>query len=112
MNDGFKKVCAFLSRHAGGLTLLLVMLAAAAAGGVFLFAVVGPLGPDHSNELVWFTPSVMFASGKGMVCPVEMDIPALSDFLRMKTAVFNPADIPDKFGVWQLSPFCQSHYYS
>lgn len=111
MNDGFKIVRAFLSRHAGGLTLLLVMLAAAAAGGVFLFAVVGPLGPDHSNELVWFTPSVMFASGKGMVCPVEMDIPALSDFLRMKTAVFNPADIPDKFGVWQLSPFCQAHYY-
>ncbi len=111
MNDGCKKSFAFLSRHAEGLTLLLVLLGAACAGGLFLFGVVGPLGPDHSQELASFSPSVMFASGKGMVCPAEMDIPALSDFLRMKTPVFNPADIPAKFGVWDLSPFCRSHYY-
>ncbi len=111
MNDGGNRLRAFLSRRAELLTLLLVLLGAAAAGGTFLFAVTGPLGPDHSNELIWFSPSVMFASGKGMICPAEMDIPGLSEFLRMKTLAFNPANIPDKFNVWDLSPFCQSHYY-
>lgn len=111
MNDGFNRFRALLSRRKELLTLLAVLLGAAVAGGVFLFGVIGLLGPDHSNELIWFSPSVMFASGKGMICPAEMDIPALSDFLRMKTASFNPADIPDKFNVWYLSPFCQAHYY-
>jgi hypothetical protein len=111
MNEGFNQFRAFLSRYAEWLVLLLVVLCATVAGGAFLFGVVGPLGPDHSNELVWFSPSVMFASGRGMICPAEMDIPALSDFLRMRKTAFNPADIPDAFNVWDLSPFCRSHYY-
>ncbi len=108
---GLDKVRVLVSRYAGLFTLILVLLAAAVAGSVYLFGVVGPLGPDHSNELTWFSPSVMFASGRGMICPAEMDIPALSDFMRMKTFTFNPADIPEKFKVWDISPFCQAHYY-
>ncbi len=111
MDYGFNRFYAFVSRRMEWVTLLLVMLGAAAVCGYFLFGVVGPLGPDHSDVLAAFSPSVMFASGKGMVCPAEMDIPALSDFLRMRTVTFNPADIPERFKVWDLSPFCQTHYY-
>jgi len=111
MSPRFDKFRVFLSRWLGLITLFLVLIGAAIAGAAYLFGVVGPLGPDHSNELSWFSPSIMFASGRGMVCPAEMDIPAMSDFLRMKTVRFNPADIPDKFTVWDISPFCRSHYY-
>ena len=97
------------------------------AAALFLFAVGACLGSYSYRQtfeaqgnpmgalLPEFRPAVLFASGRGMIIPEELDVPALEAFLSLDTATFDPVSLPHEIPGSHLfcsaqSSFAQSHW--
>lgn len=91
--------------------LLLVLATSAIIGGVYLFCFVAPIGKHLGPEAEWFTPSILWISGHGMVTPVPQATPGMQEFMRLETTRYDLSQIPDSPRTWDLSPFCQTHRY-
>ena len=91
--------------------VLAVLIFSAGLGAVYLFAYVDVIGPSYGPETDWFSPSIMYACGKGLICPINWEVPGLMDFLAQKTVSFDASRVPVEVPTWDLSPFCQCHRY-
>jgi hypothetical protein len=93
------------------LALAIALAVTGGLGGVYLYGHVPRIGPRTGVEADWFSPSVMFACGKGLICPNRLEVPGLTDFLEQRTDRFDPKNLPDPVPTWALSPFCEEHRY-
>lgn len=80
---------------------LSVVLLTAAAGGMLAWHVSRTVHAEAGNplgELLGsFGPAALFASGKGMILPLNGMPPGLEDFLQERAASFDPSQIPETY---------------
>lgn len=78
-----------------GFLVLCIMAAAVAVALPYLNRYVTTIASSYKVSTRWFGPSLMLASGKGFVNPVEDEIPGLRAFLDEETPDFDASRIPE-----------------
>jgi len=59
----------------------------------------------------WFAPSVMVATGRGLVDTDASAIPELAEFLQLRRAVLRPDQLPAQIQTGELTDFLNRHRY-